>query len=42
MSAGAVLFGEIARTSKKEQRTAIFARFMSARQIGLVLGTVGG
>ena len=38
MSAGAILFGEIAKTSKKEQRTAVFALYMSARQIGLVLG----
>lgn len=38
LSAGAVLFGELARTSSKKQRTGIFSLFMSTRQIGLVIG----
>ena len=38
MSAGAILFGEIARTSLKKERTAVFALFMATRQIGLVFG----
>lgn len=38
VSAGAVLFGEIARTSRKKERTVAFSIFMSARQVGLVIG----
>ena len=38
MSAGAIIFGEIARTSLKKERTAVFALFMSTRQFGLVIG----
>ena len=38
VSAGAVLFGEIARTSDKKRRTVAFSIFMSARQVGLVIG----
>lgn len=38
VGAGAILFGEIARTSSKKQRTTAFAIFMSTRQIGLVVG----
>ncbi len=36
--AGATLFGELARTTKKELRTIVFSVFMGMRQIGLVLG----
>jgi ceroid-lipofuscinosis MFS transporter 7 len=38
VSAGAVLFGEIAYTYPVKQRTAAFSVFMSARQIGLIFG----
>jgi len=36
--AAATLFGELARTTKKELRTTVFSIFMGMRQIGLVLG----
>ena len=42
MSAGAIIFGEIARTSLKKERTAAFALFMSTRQVGLVIGEQSG
>ena len=38
ISGGAVLFGELARTTSKKQRTSVFSLFMSTRQIGLVIG----
>ena len=38
VSAGAVIFGEIARTSTKKSRTSAFSFFMAARQVGLVIG----
>ena len=38
ISAGAVLFGEIARVTSKKERTGAFSVFMSIRQIGLVIG----
>ena len=36
--AGAAIFGELARTSTKKERTAVFSVFMSMRQIGLIIG----
>ena len=38
VSAGAVIFGEIARTSTKKARTSAFSFFMASRQVGLVIG----
>ena len=38
IGAGAVLFGDIARTSTKKERTAVFTLYMSTRQFGLILG----
>lgn len=38
VSAGSVLFGELARTTTKKERTAVFSLFMATRQIGLVIG----
>ena len=36
--AGAAIFGELARTTTKKERTTIFSVFMAMRQIGLVIG----
>ena len=35
---GSSIFGMISRSTAKEERTAAFSRFMSLRQIGLVIG----
>ena len=40
--AGAAIFGELARTSTKKERTAVFSVFMSMRQIGLIVGVLCG
>ena len=37
-SAGTVVFGELARTSTKSERTRVYSLFMSIRQFGLILG----
>lgn len=37
-SAGTVVFGELARTSTKSERTRVYSLFMSMRQFGLILG----
>lgn len=36
--AGAAIFGELARTSTKKERTKVFSIFMAVRQLGLVIG----
>ena len=36
--AGAALFAELARTSRKKERTIIFSIFSSMRQLGLIIG----
>ena len=38
VSAGSILFGEIARTSNNKQRTSAFAFFMATKQFGIVIG----
>ena len=36
--AAATIFGELARTTTKKQRTKVFSVFMAMRQIGLIVG----
>ena len=36
--AGAAIFGDLARTTTKKERTTIFSIFMGLRQIGVVIG----
>ena len=36
--AGAAIFGYLAHTSTRKERTGFFSMFMAARQIGLILG----
>ena len=38
--AGATIFGDLARTTKRKSRTAVFSVFMGMRQIGLVIGKI--
>ena len=42
--AASALFGDLARTTRKELRTTVFSVFMAMRQLGLVVGKamVGG
>ena len=36
--AGAAIFGDLARTTTKKERTTVFSVFMGLRQIGIVIG----